>query len=118
MVGAALRDLLGASTRIGACTGVGVRTGNAGHPVCGDEVQLSVRLDAGRFVDVRWRATGCPASMAVAALAADVLVGVAVGAAADVLRQAIARHGGLAAAERHAEALVLRAVAAASGGAA
>lgn len=115
MVAAALRLLLGRNERVGECAGAGVRSGVAEHPVCGDQVQLSVRLEAGRLLDVRWRAAGCPASMAVAALAADVLVGVAIGDAASTLRTAVAAHGGLAAAERHAEALVLRALAQATG---
>jgi NifU-like protein involved in Fe-S cluster formation len=74
-----------------------------------------VRQEHGTIRAVRWRAAGCPASMAVAALCAKVLVDVPVATAAAVLRSAIAAHGGLAAHERHAEGLALRALAAAVG---
>jgi NifU-like protein involved in Fe-S cluster formation len=79
--------------------------------VCGDRVQLSVLHEQGKIRAVRWRAAGCPASMAVAALCAKVLVDVPVTSAAAVLREAIAAHGGLAPHERHAEGMALRALA-------
>ena len=85
----------------------------AEHAICGDRLQLSVRKEDGTIRAVRWRAAGCPASMAVAALCAKVLVDVPVAAAATALRSAIAAHGGLAAHERHAEGMALRALAAA-----
>lgn len=113
MVGARLREVLLAGAGMGDLAGDGVRLGRAEHPVCGDTVQLAVRRDGDRIVEVKWRAAGCPASMAVAALAASTLANVPVAAAADTLRSAIAAHGGLAAHERHAEAMVLRALAAA-----
>ncbi|MGB3967736.1 MAG: iron-sulfur cluster assembly scaffold protein, partial [Planctomycetota bacterium] len=78
MVGARLRELLLAGEGAGDCTGPGARVGTADHPVCGDTVQLSVRVDAGTIRELRWRASGCPATVAVAALAAKVLAGTAV----------------------------------------
>ena len=115
MVGAGLREVLVRGEGVGECVGAGVAAGSAEHPVCGDHVQLSVRAGGGMIDEVRWRAAGCPAAMAVAALAAKVLRGVPVVSAGDVLRAAIVAHGGLAAAERHAEAIVLRALAQATG---
>lgn len=116
MVAPRLRDVLTAGRHAGELAGPGVGAGRADHPVCGDEVELFVRVEAGVVREVRWRAAGCPASMAVAALAAQVLPGAPVAAAAERLRAAIPAHGGLAASERHAEALALRALAAALGG--
>lgn len=58
-------------------------------------------------------AAAAVAALAVAALAAKVLVGHPAVAAARVLHDAIDAHGGLAVHERHAEALVARALAAA-----
>jgi NifU-like protein involved in Fe-S cluster formation len=115
MVAPRLRDVLTAGLGAGELAGPGVGVGRADHPVCGDEVELSVRVDAGVVREVRWRASGCPASMAVAALAAQALAGTPIAMAAERLRAAIAAHGGLAASERHAEALGLRALAAALG---
>jgi NifU-like protein involved in Fe-S cluster formation len=125
MVSEQLRQVALRSEGVGEFVGASTGSGSAEHPSCGDRVELSVQFSAppdhspvgprARLAGVRWRASGCPATMAVAALAAKALVDVAVGDAADVLRRAIAAHGGLAAHERHAEAIVLRALAAASG---
>jgi NifU-like protein involved in Fe-S cluster formation len=113
MVSDGLRQLLLAGEGVGEFTGPGTGQGVADHPVCGDRVQLSVRHEGGTIRAVRWRAAGCPASMAVAALCAKILVDVPVASAAAALRAAIAAHGGLAAHERHAEVMALRALAAA-----
>ncbi|HEX6810505.1 MAG TPA: iron-sulfur cluster assembly scaffold protein [Planctomycetota bacterium] len=113
MVSEGLRQVLLAGEGVGELAGPGTGQGVADHPVCGDRVQLSVQHEAGTIRAVRWRAAGCPASMAVAALCAKVLVDVPVAQAPSALRSAIAAHGGLAAHERHAEGMVLRALAAA-----
>lgn len=113
MVSPRLKRLLLLGEGSGELTGAGVQRGMAEHPVCGDLVELTVRVRDGRIDELRWRASGCPAAMAVTALAAQALVGAAVAAAAATLHAAIAEHGGLEAHERHAEALVARALAAA-----
>ena len=113
MVSDGLRQVLLAGEGVGEFTGPDTGQGVAEHPICGDRLQLSVRKQDGTIRAVRWRAAGCPASMAVAALCAKVLVDVPATAAAAVLRSAIAAHGGLAAHERHAEGMALRALAAA-----
>jgi NifU-like protein involved in Fe-S cluster formation len=112
MVGERLRQLL-LEAAAGPVDG-GV-PGRATHPVCGDEVVLHVRAEGGRAVSIGWQARACPAATATAALAAQVLVGSDAATAQAVLRRALAAHGGLAAHERHAEGLVLRAFAAALG---
>jgi NifU-like protein involved in Fe-S cluster formation len=113
MVGARLLAVLQAGAFAGDCVGDNVVVGRAEHPVCGDEVQLSLRVVDGCVQEAAWRAQGCPATLAVAALAAQVLRAVPVGAVQPTLTQALAAHGGLAVAERHAEAMVQRALAAA-----
>lgn len=116
MVAARLREVMLRATNAGELAGADVRTGGADHPVCGDRVEFDLRLAGGTVSELRWRARGCPATMAAAALAGEVLPGSPAGAAAARLHEALAAHGGLAAHERHAEALVLRAFAAAGGG--
>jgi NifU-like protein involved in Fe-S cluster formation len=113
MVSPQLRQLSLAAEGSGDLVGDGVRRGSAGHPVCGDQVELSLRVVDGCIDALRWRASGCPAAMAVAALAAKALAGKPIANAASELHDAIDAHGGLAAHERHAEALVARALAAA-----
>ena len=110
MVTASLRAVLERGFGAGDLVAANVRSGAAEHPVCGDIVQLQVHQEGSTVRAVRWRANGCPASMAVAALAAEVLVDVPVAEMQVVLQQAIAAHGGLARHEHHAEAMILRAL--------
>ncbi len=83
--------------------------GRAEHPVCGDVVDLQVRLQGDRVEDLAWRARGCPACMAVTATAWQALRGGSVDEASRRLRDRVAELGGLQPFERHAERLVLRA---------
>tara|TARA_R110002072_G_scaffold269079_11_gene428391 strand:- start:57815 stop:58192 length:378 start_codon:yes stop_codon:yes gene_type:complete len=110
MVTEALKAVLERGFGVGEHVGEGVGSGFAEHPICGDRVQLSVQHADGVIHSVRWRADGCPASMAIAALAAEVLVDVPVEDLATALHQAIGSHGGLARHEHHAEAMVIRAL--------
>jgi NifU-like protein involved in Fe-S cluster formation len=111
MVSQRLRELAAGAPGAGALDGDGVRRGAAEHEACGDQIEISLRLAHGRIAELRWRASGCPASHAVAAAAATALVGAAPAAAPARLREALAGLGDLDAHERHAEALLLRALA-------
>lgn len=113
MVAPQLRALATAAVGAGALTGESVGSGRGEHPVCGDEVEVDVRVGQGRIEDLRWRANGCPATFAVAAVAATVLVDTAIGDAPSRLREGLAARGDLGATERHAEAMFLRALQAA-----
>ncbi len=116
MLGERWSGLLQCTDGAGEFEGAFASRGVAEHPVCGDRVQLSVQHTGGTIHGVRWRAQACPATTAVAVLAAKVLAGVPVVDAPQRLRAAIAAHGGLGPTERHAETVVLKALAAATGG--
>lgn len=109
MVGAALRAVMLAAEGAGALPAPAGQ-GAAEHPVCGDLIEVDVQLRDGVIDDLRWRASGCPASMAVAAAAPAALRGIAPLAAAAALRQRLAQLGDLQAHERHAERLFLQAL--------
>jgi NifU-like protein involved in Fe-S cluster formation len=115
MVAAALRTVMLAAEGRGALEGSDVRTGSAEHPVCGDVVELDVRVQDGRLVAMAWRAKGCPASTAVCAAAAA-LQGAQVDALPATLAARLQSLGGLAVHERHAERLFLDALASALAG--
>lgn len=85
-------------------------TGRAEHPVCGDVVEVDLRLSGTVVHDLAWRARGCPATMAVAAAAHAALVGQPLDRAAELLRQRLHSLGGLARAEQHAFAVFLDAL--------
>jgi nitrogen fixation protein NifU and related proteins len=121
MVGPQLRALVSTAVGAGVLAGPDVGIGRGEHPICGDEVEVYVRVRDGCIAELRWRATGCPASTAVAAVAATAMVGAAPADAPARLRAGLAERGDLAAHERHAEAMFLRALqgalaAAAAGG--
>ncbi len=111
----ALRQRLLAADGAGALTGDDVLRGRATHPVCGDEIELDVRLDTGCIDDLAWRASGCPACMAVVAVARAAVRGHPPVDAGARLRQRLQRLGGLAPHERHAERLWNAALASALG---
>ncbi len=111
MVTDALRQVMLAAEGAGELTGAGVCRGRSEHPVCGDVIELDLRLEHGRICELAWRAEGCPATMAVAALARRALHGQAVAEASQRLRHQLADLGGLDRTEQHAVALFERAVA-------
>ncbi len=102
----ALRALLRQAPGAGELSGPDVRVGRATHPVCGDEVELFLRVQQDTVVDLAWRARGCPACVAVAAAAKQALVGAPLDAASGNLARVVQSLGGLAATERHALKLI------------
>lgn len=110
MVSEGLREVLQRGDGVGELDGDGVASGFAEHAICGDQVQLSVRSGSGIVYEVRWRASGCPASMAIAALAAEVLRDIPLKDVETVLHEAITARGGLQRHEHHAEKMVVRAL--------
>jgi NifU-like protein involved in Fe-S cluster formation len=115
MVAGALRAVMQAAPGAGELAGGDARHGNAEHPVCGDRVEVSVRVAGPQLAALAWRASGCPASVAVAAAAHGALVGRPVADAEALLRRRLADLGDLAPHERHAEQMFLRAFRAAVG---
>ncbi len=109
MVSDALRLVMLAGEGSGELAGEGISGGRAEHPVCGDVVALEVRLVQGRVEDLAWRASGCPACMAVSAAAFKALRGFSAAEAAKRLHDHLEELGGLKPFERHAENLVVRA---------
>lgn len=107
----ALRAVARAATGAGSLAGAGVCRGRAGHPVCGDELELDLRVRDGVVAELAWRARGCPATLAVAACLHGAWVGAAIGDARARLESQLGRLGGLAAHERHALELALRSLA-------
>ena len=75
MVSDALRQVMLAAKGCGELDSGEICTGRAEHPVCGDVVALQVRLEEDRVADLAWRASGCPACMAVTATAWQALRG-------------------------------------------
>src|ERR1700677_735863 len=49
------------------------------NPVCGDVLRLSVRMDAGRVAEARFKTQGCVAAIAASSVLTDLMVGKSVG---------------------------------------
>ena len=45
------------------------------NPVCGDELQLSLKVEDGRITDVRFKAYGCAAALAASSLLTELAKG-------------------------------------------
>lgn len=108
-----LRKVMLAAAGAGELAGPGLRHGSAEHPVCGDLVEVDLRCADGRIEELRWRAQGCPATMAVAAAAWPTLRGVPLAEVEATLRARVAALGGLDRIEQHALGMFLRALRAA-----
>lgn len=109
----ALRTLLRQAPGAGELAGEDVVRGRAEHAVCGDEVEVDVRLAGGVVAELAWRARGCPACMAAAAAAHGALVGAPFAQARARLAERVAALGGLGPTGQHALDLVANALAAA-----
>lgn len=105
-----LRDLARRAPGAGRLTGAAHRA-RVEHPICGDELEVDVQLDGDRITAVAWRARGCPATMAVAACLPGAWTGETTATAPARLKAELARLGGLAVHEAHAEQLATRALA-------
>jgi len=111
---ASLREVFDASRHVGAPDGA-QRRGEARNEACGDVVVIWLRVGAGEAPIVEaagFKAQGCPAAMAAAAGACEVLAGLKADCElADALRAAFTeRFGAPRAAHRHALTLVCEAV--------
>ena len=81
------------------------------NPACGDVLQLSLKVDAGRISDVRFRAKGCVASMACASAMTGLVKGRSLAEARQLRREEIVNTlGGLPEASVHASHLAMDAL--------
>jgi nitrogen fixation NifU-like protein len=84
------------------------------NPVCGDVLELSLKLDGGQIVDIRFRAKGCVPSMACGSAITELARGKSVAAARDIGREDVTQKvGGVPEASSHAAALAIDALRAA-----
>ncbi len=84
------------------------------NPVCGDVLELQLRIEAGRIAEVRFRAKGCVPAMACASAITELLQGRTLEEAKKIAReQVIAAVDGVPPASGHAADLAVDAVKAA-----
>ena len=81
------------------------------NPVCGDILELSARMDAGRIAEARFRTRGCVTAMACSSLLTELLRGKTPAEVRDITSEQISETlGGLPPATFHAAQLARDAV--------
>ncbi len=84
------------------------------NPACGDVLRLSLKVSAGRIVEIGFKAKGCVPSMACASAITEMAAGKTVAEAGGLRRdELVAAVGGLPQASEHAAQLALDALSAA-----
>jgi nitrogen fixation NifU-like protein len=64
--------------------------GRAGNPVCGDLMEMSVKIDDGIISDIKFRTFGCGAAIATSSMATELIKGKTIDEALDITNRAIA----------------------------
>jgi len=78
------------------------------NPACGDIMQLTLKLAAGRITEARYRTRGCVASIACGSALTEMLIGLTPAEAAAIRRESlVATVGGLPRESTHASHLAL-----------
>jgi nitrogen fixation NifU-like protein len=78
------------------------------NPVCGDVIRLSLKFDAGRIAEIRFKAKGCVPSMACGSALTEIVMGKTAEEARGFTREDLVRAvGGLPQASSHAAQLAL-----------
>lgn len=81
------------------------------NPVCGDVLELSVKVEKGRIVDIRFRAKGCVPSMACGSAITELVKGKSLAAGREIgLEDVVEEVGGVPEASRHAAVLAVDAL--------
>jgi nitrogen fixation NifU-like protein len=76
------------------------------NPVCGDTLQLAVRMDEGRVAEARFRTRGCPPAIACSSLLTEMLLGKTVAEIRNITAEQISEAlGVLPPATKHASQL-------------
>jgi nitrogen fixation NifU-like protein len=84
------------------------------NPACGDIMQLTLKLTAGRIAEARYRTRGCVAAIACGSALTEMLIGLTPDEAAALKREAVvAAVGGLPNESTHASHLAMDALRAA-----
>lgn len=85
--------------------------GKVGSPVCGDLMEIYIRVDNGRIADVKYRTFGCGAAIASSSIASEIVKGQPLQVAAALTdEQVAAALGGLPEAKLHCSNLAASAL--------
>jgi nitrogen fixation NifU-like protein len=76
--------------------------GKVGNPVCGDLMEIYIKVDDNRISDVKFRTFGCGAAIATSSMVTEMVMGKTIEEAMDITNKAVAEAlGGLPAPKMH-----------------
>ena len=85
--------------------------GKVGSPVCGDIMELYIKVAEGKIADVKFRTFGCAAAIASSSIATEMIKGLSVEEAAELTdERVVAALGGLPEAKIHCSVLAASAL--------
>jgi nitrogen fixation NifU-like protein len=88
--------------------------GKAENPVCGDMMELYIKVEEGKIVDTKFKTYGCGAAIAASSMVTEMLKGKTIDEALDISNKAVADAlGGLPRAKMHCSVLAEDAIRAA-----
>lgn len=64
--------------------------GRAGNPVCGDLMEMSIKIDGDTISDIKFRTFGCGAAIATSSMATELIKGKTIDEALEISNRAIA----------------------------
>lgn len=85
--------------------------GTYGSPVCGDMMQISIKVEDEKITDAKFKTFGCGSAIASSSVATDMIIGMTVDEALDLTnKQIINELGGLPAVKIHCSVLADHAI--------
>jgi nitrogen fixation protein NifU and related proteins len=88
--------------------------GRVGNPVCGDIMNLYIKVRDGRIVDAKFKTFGCGAAIATSSMVTDLVIGKTIEEALKISNDAVTEAlGGLPTQKRHCSVLAEQALQAA-----
>ena len=85
--------------------------GNVGNPVCGDVMQMMIKVKDSRIDDIKFQTMGCGAAIATSSISTEMVKGKTLDEAREVTNKAVAEAlGGLPAAKMHCSNLAADAI--------
>ena len=85
--------------------------GKVGNPVCGDIMNMYIKVENGVIVDVKFKTFGCGAAIATSSMATDLIKGKTIDEALELTNAAVAEAlGGLPKVKMHCSVLAEQAV--------
>jgi len=85
--------------------------GKVGNPLCGDVMEMFIKVEEGRIADVKFRTFGCGAAIATSSIATEMIKGKPIEEAVQLSNKAVADAlGGLPAQKMHCSNLAADAV--------